>query len=139
MLAGQLLAAAAGARNSTALDETARLLWRALAEAQIPGAEAGAISEAIEARRAALAGKRTRPALGCPNGCAPKGWTVSSSRRRSSSPLHKIESYSIFSFESVEILMSDIKLSICIPTYNRALFLEQKPRAACFLDLALPA
>jgi AraC-like DNA-binding protein len=57
MLAEQFLAAAAGARNSTALDETARLLWRAHAEAQIPDAEAGAISEAIEARRAALIGK----------------------------------------------------------------------------------
>jgi AraC-like DNA-binding protein len=57
MLAEQFIAAAAGARNSIALDETARLLWRAHAEAQIPDAEAGAISEAIEARRAALAGK----------------------------------------------------------------------------------
>jgi Helix-turn-helix domain len=57
MLAEQLLAAATGARNSTALDETARLLWRAHAEAQIPDAEAAAISEAIEARRAALTGK----------------------------------------------------------------------------------
>ena len=32
MLADQFLEAAAGARNSTALDETARLLWRAHAE-----------------------------------------------------------------------------------------------------------
>ena len=32
MLADQFLAAAAGARNSTALDETSRLLWRAHAE-----------------------------------------------------------------------------------------------------------
>jgi biotin operon repressor len=71
MLAEQFIAAAAGARNSTALDETARLLWRAHAEAQIPDAEAGAISEAIEARRAALAGKspadeQPRPPLGRP-------------------------------------------------------------------------
>jgi hypothetical protein len=57
MLAKQFLAAAAGARNSTALDETARLFWRAHAEAQVPDAEAEAISEAIEARRATLAGK----------------------------------------------------------------------------------
>jgi hypothetical protein len=68
MLAEQFLAAAAGARNSTALDETARLLWRAHAEAQIPDTDAAAISEAIEARRAALAGKgptqRPRLALG---------------------------------------------------------------------------
>lgn len=70
MLAEQFLAAAAGARNSTVLDETARLLWRAHTEAQIPDAEAGAISEAIEARRAALAGKGPaeplRPTLGLP-------------------------------------------------------------------------
>jgi Helix-turn-helix domain len=72
MLAEQFLAAAAGARNSTALDETARLLWRAVAEAQIPDTEAGAISEAIEARRAALVGKGPaklpKPALGRPGG-----------------------------------------------------------------------
>ena len=70
MLVDQFLAAAAGCRNSAALDETARLLWRAHAEAQIPDAEAGAISEAIEVRRAALAGKcpaeQPRPALGPP-------------------------------------------------------------------------
>ena len=70
MLVDQFLATAAGCRNSAALDETARLLWRAHAEAQIPDAEAGAISEAIEVRRAALAGKRSaeppRPVLGLP-------------------------------------------------------------------------
>src|SRR5208337_4738819 len=68
MLVDQFLAAAAGCRNSAALDETARLLWRAHAEAQIPDTEAGAISEAIEVRRAALVGKcpaeQPRPALG---------------------------------------------------------------------------
>jgi Helix-turn-helix domain len=57
MLAEHFRTAAAGARTNAALDETARLLWRAHAEAQIPDTEAGAISEAIEARRAALAGK----------------------------------------------------------------------------------
>jgi hypothetical protein len=70
MLAEQFLAAAAGARNSTALDETARLLWRAHAEAQIHDTDAAAISEAIEARRAALIGesppRASRPALGRP-------------------------------------------------------------------------
>jgi DNA-binding MarR family transcriptional regulator len=69
-LADQFLAAAAGARNSTALDETVRLVWRAHAEAQITDAEAGAISEAIEARRAALIGesppRASRPTLGRP-------------------------------------------------------------------------
>jgi AraC-like DNA-binding protein len=70
MLADQLHTAAAGARTNAALDETARLLWRAHAEAQLPDAEAGAISEAIEARRAALTGKQApeppRPILGRP-------------------------------------------------------------------------
>jgi Helix-turn-helix domain len=57
MLAEQIVAAAAAARNTAAIDQIARLTWRAHAEGQIPDAEAGAISEAIEARRAALAGK----------------------------------------------------------------------------------
>ena len=52
------------------MDEIARLTWRAHAEGQIPDAEAEAISEAIEARRAALAGKGPieppRPTLGRP-------------------------------------------------------------------------
>ena len=59
MLAEQFhTAAASRARNTAAFDEIARLTWRAHAEGQIPDAEAGAISEAIEARRAALTGKR---------------------------------------------------------------------------------
>jgi hypothetical protein len=70
MLADQFIAAAAGARNSTVLDETARLAWRAHAEAQILDAEAEAISEAIQGRRAALTGKGLakppKPALGRP-------------------------------------------------------------------------
>ena len=68
MLAEQFHAAASAARNTAAVDETARLTWRAHAEGQIPDAEAGAISEAIEARRAVLTGKRLteppRPTLG---------------------------------------------------------------------------
>jgi AraC-like DNA-binding protein len=72
MLADQLHTAAAGARTTASLDETARLLWRAHAEAQIPDTEAGAICEAIEARRAALVGKGPaklpKPALGRPGG-----------------------------------------------------------------------
>ena len=70
MLAEQFHAAAVTARNTAAVDEIARLTWRAHAEGQIPDAEAGAISEAIEARRAALAGNgplgASRPALGRP-------------------------------------------------------------------------
>jgi Helix-turn-helix domain len=68
MLAEQLHTAAAGARTTASLDETARLLWRAHAEAQIHDGEAGAISEVIEARRAALTGKRVpeppKPSIG---------------------------------------------------------------------------
>jgi AraC-like DNA-binding protein len=70
MLAEQFTAAAAAARNTAAVDEIARLTWRAHAEGQIPDAEAEAISEAIEARRAALVGKGPakppRPTLGLP-------------------------------------------------------------------------
>jgi Helix-turn-helix domain len=57
MLAEQFQAAASRARTTASLDETARLLWRANAEAQIPDPDAAAISEVIEARRAALIGK----------------------------------------------------------------------------------
>ena len=70
MLADQFHAAASRACSTASLDETARRLWRAHVEAQIPDAEVEAISEAIEARRAALAGKGPteplRPTLGLP-------------------------------------------------------------------------
>jgi hypothetical protein len=70
MLVEQFHAAAVTARNTAAIDEIARLTWRAHAEGQIPDAEAGAISEAIEARRTALTGKgpgqMPRLALGHP-------------------------------------------------------------------------
>jgi hypothetical protein len=73
MLAEQFLAAAAGARNSTALDETARLLWRAHSEGCIADSDAEAVSEALQARRATFAARRApqalsppRPALGLP-------------------------------------------------------------------------
>src|SRR5271167_1342763 len=68
MLAEQFAAAAAAARNTHAIDEIARLTWRAHAEGQLQDAEAEAISEALQARRAAFAIRRTvspsRPALG---------------------------------------------------------------------------
>jgi len=54
MLAAQFLEAAAGARNATALDDISRLTWRAHAEGHLADADAEAISEAVEARRAAL-------------------------------------------------------------------------------------
>jgi hypothetical protein len=72
MLAEQFAAAAAAARTTAAIDEIARLTWRAHAEGHIPDPEAGAISEALEARRAALVGKGPaklpKPALGRPGG-----------------------------------------------------------------------
>jgi hypothetical protein len=57
MLADQLLEAAAGARTGAALDELARKLWRTHDEGHIAEADAQALSESIEARRAVLAGK----------------------------------------------------------------------------------
>ena len=70
MLADQFTAAAAAARNTAAVDEIARLTWRAHAEGQLHDAEAEAISEALQGRRAAFATRRTvsppRPALGLP-------------------------------------------------------------------------
>jgi hypothetical protein len=59
MLADQFLEAAAGARTSAALDEFARKLWRAHEEGHLADVEAEAISEAVEARRGALAGHTT--------------------------------------------------------------------------------
>jgi hypothetical protein len=59
MLADQFLEAAAGARTGAALDELARKTWRAHAEGHLADTEAEAISEAVEARRASLAGHTT--------------------------------------------------------------------------------
>jgi hypothetical protein len=56
MLADQFLEAAAGARTSAALDELARKLWRAHEEGHLADADAEAASEALQARRDALAG-----------------------------------------------------------------------------------
>jgi hypothetical protein len=55
MLADQFHGAAIAARNTRAVDETARLLWRAHAEGQILDAEATAVAEALQARRASFA------------------------------------------------------------------------------------
>src|SRR6516165_6692810 len=57
MLADQFIAAASGAANSHALDQISRQLWRAHAEGHIAEADAEALCESIEARRAVLAGK----------------------------------------------------------------------------------
>ena len=59
MLADQFAAAAAAARNTHAVDEIARLTWRAHAEGQLIDADAEAVSEALQARRAAFATRRT--------------------------------------------------------------------------------
>ena len=76
MLANQFLEAAAGARTGAALDELACKLWRAHAEGHLADAEAEAISEAVEARRAALAGHTTpnppKAVLGLPRGSGPR-------------------------------------------------------------------
>ena len=71
MLADQFLEAAVSSRTPAALDEIARKLWRAHAEAQIDDAAAEAISAAMEARRAILDGQRRpdrarRPPAGLP-------------------------------------------------------------------------
>jgi hypothetical protein len=57
MLAEQFVEAADCARTPAVLDELARKLWRALAEGHIADADAEVACVAIEARRAALAGK----------------------------------------------------------------------------------
>ncbi|HMD61276.1 MAG TPA: hypothetical protein VKG78_07575 [Opitutaceae bacterium] len=71
MLADQFAAAAAAAENTHAVDEIARLTWRAHAEGQLADTEAEAISEVLQGRRATFATRdRTaspsRPALGLP-------------------------------------------------------------------------
>ena len=74
MLAQQFHTAVADARNGPELDDLARGLWRAHAEGRLADADAQALSEAIKARRAALAAKaagRPRPepkATGLPRG-----------------------------------------------------------------------
>src|SRR6516165_11234739 len=76
MLADQFLEAAAGARTGAGLDELARKLWRAHEEGHLADVEAEAISEAVEARRAALAGHTTpnppKAVLGLPRGSGPR-------------------------------------------------------------------
>ncbi len=62
MLARQFHEAAAAARNTHAVDELGRLTWRAHAEGHLDDADAQAVSEALQARRAAFAsGRAARP------------------------------------------------------------------------------
>ena len=76
MLADQFLEAAAGARTGASLDELARKLWRAHAEGHLTDADVEALSEAVEARRAALAGhttpKASKGVLGLPRASGPR-------------------------------------------------------------------
>ena len=62
----QFVAAAAAARRPIALDEIARLAWRALSEGVLAEADADAISRAVEARRRDLAGPKACGALSAP-------------------------------------------------------------------------
>ena len=60
MLADQFHKAAAGARTTAALDDIARRLWRAHSEGQLSDSDAEAASQAVQARRAVLAGNGPR-------------------------------------------------------------------------------
>jgi hypothetical protein len=72
MLADQFLEAIAGARTGAALNELARKLWRAHAEGLVADADSEAASEALDARRTALAGEvaqiQPKAVLGLPRG-----------------------------------------------------------------------
>lgn len=57
MISDQFAAAVVAARNSAALDQVARLLWRAHAEGALDDAAAEAVSGAVQARRAVFATK----------------------------------------------------------------------------------
>jgi hypothetical protein len=70
LLADQFTAAAAAAKNTHALDELARLTWRAHAEQQLTDIEAGATAEALQARRTVLAmSAYPRPAMAASGRC----------------------------------------------------------------------
>jgi len=58
MLADQFLEAATGVRTTAALDNVARLLWAAHGEGHLADADAEAVSEALQARRAAFSARR---------------------------------------------------------------------------------
>jgi hypothetical protein len=74
LAAEQFTAAIFAARTTTALDTTARLLWRAHAEGQIADADADAVAASIQARRAVFA----RP----PSGVAVAQAAPASARRK---------------------------------------------------------
>lgn len=86
-LAEQLATAITTARTTATLDNTARLIWRALSEALIDDADAERLSIATEARRAALegGGRRNMPRTteARPRPCRTPERTRSIARRRS--------------------------------------------------------
>jgi hypothetical protein len=90
LLAEQFTSAAAAARNTRAIDEIARLTWRAHGEGHLADADAEAVSEALHARRATFAATRAlsqpRPALGLPRHarkpCSPDRQASVERRRR---------------------------------------------------------
>jgi hypothetical protein len=61
MLADQFRAAADRARTLAQLEDVSRLLWRAHAEQHIDDGAAGAVSEAVQARRSRIKGMRPAP------------------------------------------------------------------------------
>jgi hypothetical protein len=81
MLADQFQAAAERARTLAQLDDVSRLLWRAHAEHHVDDGRAGAISEAVEARRARIKGMRPAPLPSPP--CARRRRPRSPDRARS--------------------------------------------------------
>ena len=62
MLVDQFLEAAASAKNTHAIDEVARLTWKAQVEGHLAYSEAEAVSEALQARRKAFAAGQGLPA-----------------------------------------------------------------------------
>jgi len=82
----QFTAAAAAARSVAALDETARLGWRAYGEGLLDESAAAALAEAIEARRRLLGSKASlsasKPASARPKPCKSPDRQRSLERRR---------------------------------------------------------
>ena len=63
MLADQFTAAAVAAKNTAAVDEIARLTWRAHAEGHLSDIEAHTVGEAVQSRRKAFSDRGASQAL----------------------------------------------------------------------------
>jgi hypothetical protein len=81
LLADQFQAAAERARTLAQLEDLSRLLWRANVEGHVDDGRAGAISEAVEARRARIKAGRPQPLPSLP--CARRRPPRSPDRRAS--------------------------------------------------------